>query len=130
MLTVKQSQKKFIKLLFLFIAIVLPWIIGIVYVNKVKDKEKERKKNITLINYKQDTLPRVDHTRFEILQQDFENPKEVTSACLSCHNLTHEEIMKTSHWNWTKEYVTNNGDTIQLGKKNIINKLVIFKFFI
>jgi octaheme c-type cytochrome (tetrathionate reductase family) len=123
MLTVKESQKNFIKLLVLFIAIILPWIIGIVYVNSVKDDEKER--TIKLINYKQDTLSKVDHSKFLVLQQDFENPQEVTSACLSCHNRTHNDIMKTSHWNWTKEYVTDDGDTIQLGKKNIINNFCV-----
>ncbi len=33
--------------------------------------------------------------------------------------------MKTSHWNWAKEYVTDEGDTIQLGKKNIINNFCV-----
>jgi hypothetical protein len=28
----------------------------------------------------------VDHTKFEILQQEFSEGPEVTNACLSCHN--------------------------------------------
>ncbi|MEN8224708.1 MAG: tetrathionate reductase family octaheme c-type cytochrome [Bacteroidota bacterium] len=123
MYTVKESQKNFIKLLILFIAIILPWIAGVVYLSINKDMKEDRV--VKLINYKQDTLPNVDHSKFAILQQDFTTPQEVTAACLSCHNLADKELMATSHWKWTKEYVTDNGDTIQLGKKNIINNFCI-----
>jgi len=123
MLTVKESQKNFIKLLILFVAIIIPWIIGIAYVTEEKVDEKER--TIKLINYKQDTLAVVEHSKFAILQQNFKTPQQVTAACLTCHNLTGKEIMATSHWKWVKDYVTDDGDTIQLGKKNIINNFCI-----
>ena len=123
MLTVKESQKNFFKLLILFIAIVFPWIIGTWYVNE--SKVDTGKTKVKLINYKRDTIPKVDHTKFDILKQDFKTPQDVTKACLSCHNLTHQDIMKTSHWKWTKPYVTDKGDTVQIGKKNILNNFCI-----
>ncbi|MCF8381755.1 MAG: tetrathionate reductase family octaheme c-type cytochrome [Bacteroidales bacterium] len=123
MLTVKESKKRFFKLLILFIAIITPWIIGVVYVNK--DQPDEKEKTIKLINYKQDTLASVDHSKFAILQENFETPQQVTAACISCHNLTDKEVMATSHWKWSKEYIKDNGDTIQLGKKNIVNNFCI-----
>ena len=123
MLTVKQSQKNFVKLLILFVAIITPWVLGFLYVKK--PASNQRADQVKLVNYKQDTIPRVDHSKFEILQQKFDTPQEVTEACMSCHNLTAHDVMKTSHWKWTKEYVTDSGDTIQLGKKNIINNFCI-----
>jgi octaheme c-type cytochrome (tetrathionate reductase family) len=123
MLTVKESQKKFFKLLILFMAIILPWLTGILYFSNNDKLNEER--IIKLVNYKQDTLPNVDHSKFAILQQDFETPQQVTGACLSCHNMADKELMATSHWKWAKDYVTDDGDTIQLGKKNIINNFCI-----
>jgi len=123
MLTVKQSQKKFIKLLALFIAIITPWVLGVVYVNSMDEEDFEGE--IKLVNYKVDTISKVDHNQFEILQQKFTSPKQITEACLSCHNKTDQEVMMTSHWKWAKSYVKDNGDTIQLGKKNILNNFCI-----
>jgi len=123
MLTVKQSQNNFIKLLILFIAIVTPWIIGVLYVNNTRSSQKAD--SVKLVNFKKDTVLKVDHSKFEILAQKFETPQAVTEACLSCHNLTAHDVMKSSHWKWTKDYITDSGDTIQLGKKNIINNFCI-----
>jgi len=123
MLTVKESQKNFIKLPALFIAIIIPWVIGVVYVNSADDEGRER--TIKLIHYKQDTLLHADHSKYAVLQQDFDTPQQVTAACLSCHNQTSGDIMKTSHWKWSKAYVTDEGDTIELGKKNIINNFCV-----
>ncbi|OYT12856.1 MAG: cytochrome C [Bacteroidetes bacterium 4572_114] len=111
------------KLLILFIAIITPWVIGYFYVKNIKDSQKADK--VKLVNYKKDTIPKVNHSKFEILQQKFETPQQVTEACLSCHNRTGHDVMKSSHWNWTKDYRTDSGDTIQLGKKNIINNFCI-----
>ena len=123
MLSVRKSQRKFFGLLLLFVAITTPWVLGILYVTNSDNSGKDV--SVKLVNYKKDTIPKVDHSKFEILQQKFDNPKQVTEACLSCHNLTHKEVMNTSHWKWTKEYVKDNGDTIQLGKKNILNNFCI-----
>lgn len=64
----------------------------------------------------------VDHSQFEILQQDFESPFAVTEACLSCHNGRDEEIMQTAHWKWEREVELPNGrGKATIGKKNLIN---------
>jgi octaheme c-type cytochrome (tetrathionate reductase family) len=118
---VKKPKQDFLKLFLLFAAIALPWIIGITYVNKTGTKIN----SVTRVNYQRDTIPKVDHSKFSILQQDFETPESVTEACLSCHNTTGGDIMKTSHWKWERDYITPNGDTIQLGKKNILNNFCI-----
>ncbi len=120
---VRKSKRNFFKLLILFIAIFLPWIIGIIYINQTS--AKKQRTEVKLVNYYRDTVPRVDHTKFEILHQNFNSPESVTQACLSCHNTTDQEIMQTSHWKWDRDYVTEKGDTIKLGKKNILNNFCI-----
>ncbi len=59
-----------------------------------------------------------DHTKYEELQGPFTSGREVTKACLSCHNKAGEQFMHSLHWKW--EY--KNPDTGQtLGKKTLIN---------
>ncbi|MCX7944453.1 MAG: tetrathionate reductase family octaheme c-type cytochrome [Deltaproteobacteria bacterium] len=66
-----------------------------------------------------------DHSKFEILNQDFPNPREITKACEYCHNLTAHEIMKSNHFNWERvEYVKDRG-IVFIGKKNAINNFCI-----
>lgn len=63
----------------------------------------------------------VDHSKHEILQQDFTNPHEITAACLSCHTERGQEVLGNVHWNWEREaYIPGRGVTY-LGKKNLIN---------
>ena len=77
--------------------------------------------------YKADrnTNPSVDHSKFEVLKQSFENAHQVTAACLSCHTERDKEIMITSHWNWEREDVLEGKGKVKLGKKNIINNFCI-----
>lgn len=64
----------------------------------------------------------IDHSVFEILQQDFETPQDLTKACLTCHIDSANEIMHTTHWTW--EYVNETtGQTI--GKKNELNNFCV-----
>ena len=42
-----------------------------------------------------------DHSRHEVLKQEFTSPEQVTAACLSCHNEASRQIHKTIHWMWT-----------------------------
>ena len=59
-----------------------------------------------------------DHSKFEILQQDFKSGPEVTKACLSCHTEAADQIHDSIHWKWEFK----NEETGQtLGKKNVIN---------
>lgn len=41
-----------------------------------------------------------DHSRHEVLQQEFTSPEDVTKACLTCHNEAARQIHKTIHWSW------------------------------
>jgi len=123
MQTVKESQHRFIKMLFFFIALILPWIAGGIYVHE--QSNITARQQLKLVNYYVDTVKKVDHSKFKILQQKFETPQQVTEACLTCHNKTDHDVMHTAHWKWTSPYVTDKGDTIQLGKKNIINNFCI-----
>ena len=41
-----------------------------------------------------------DHSKFEILQQEFKSGPEVTEVCLSCHTEAALQFHKTIHWTW------------------------------
>jgi octaheme c-type cytochrome (tetrathionate reductase family) len=58
-----------------------------------------------------------DHSKFKVLQQQFNSGPEVTKACLSCHTEASKQIQKTEHWTW--EYKSPEGQL--LGKKHVIN---------
>ncbi len=62
-----------------------------------------------------------DHTKFEILQQEFKSGPEVTKACLSCHTEASMQIHATKHWTWD---VTSHQDQ-NLGKRHVINNFCI-----
>lgn len=59
-----------------------------------------------------------DHSKFEILQQDFATGPEVTAACLSCHTEAAAQIHDTIHWTWEFEHPTTGQ---VLGKRHVIN---------
>ena len=92
-------------------------------------KDKEQQTDIKLVNYtkKADRVEKkvVDHTKFEILQQDFERPQDVTIACLSCHTERHFEIMENNHWTWDRHEKLHGRDVVSVGKKNILNNFCI-----
>lgn len=41
-----------------------------------------------------------DHSKFDILNQEFATGPEVTEACLSCHTEAADQVMGTIHWTW------------------------------
>jgi hypothetical protein len=57
------------------------------------------------------------HSRFKVLQQDFQSGPEVTKACLTCHTKAAKQIHMTQHWKW--EYVNPAGQV--LGKRHVVN---------
>jgi octaheme c-type cytochrome (tetrathionate reductase family) len=64
----------------------------------------------------------IDHSVFEVLQQSFETPQDLTKACLSCHINSADQVMHTTHWTW--EYVNEStGQTV--GKKNELNNFCV-----
>ncbi len=63
-----------------------------------------------------------DHSMFEALAQRFASGRDLTKACLSCHNLAAKQVHTSTHWNW--EF--SNQETGQLlGKKNLLNSTLI-----
>lgn len=58
-----------------------------------------------------------DHSKFEILQQEFTSPEQVTAACLSCHTYAADQIQETIHWTW----VCPKSKDQTLGKATVIN---------
>lgn len=66
-----------------------------------------------------------DHT--PLLTGPFETGSDVTRACLTCHAEAGEQVMHTSHFTWLSEPFTLNedGETIQIGKLNLINNFCI-----
>lgn len=77
--------------------------------------------------YKADrnTTPSVDHTKFDVLKQEYTKAQDVTKACLSCHTERHKEIMSTSHWQWERLEELEGKGIVPLGKKNILNNFCI-----
>jgi octaheme c-type cytochrome (tetrathionate reductase family) len=69
--------------------------------------------------------PSVDHTKFAVLQQNFNSPQDVTKICMSCHNLTAHQVMNSNHWNWEREEYVQGRGIVYLGKKNAINNFCI-----
>ena len=120
-----KTRKNFIKVLLSFLVIVFPWIIAY-YVLVWRDVSKPLlTERHVATSYMIDTVAKADHSKFEILKQDFKQPQEVTKACLSCHNNVDKEVMASSHWTWDRTTVTPTGDTIKLGKRNVINNFCI-----
>ena len=75
--------------------------------------------------YEKKLPPMVDHSKFGILQKKFTMPQQVTEACISCHNESAKQIMKSNHWNWERpEYIKGRG-IVYLGKRNAINNFCI-----
>lgn len=69
-----------------------------------------------------DRTKKADHSQFEILKQNFTNPKQVTATCITCHNQRDEQIMKTSHWTWEREHQFNgHKEPAKVGKKHVHN---------
>ena len=63
-----------------------------------------------------------DHSTFEVLAERFASGRDLTKACLSCHNLAAKQVHTSTHWNW--EFA--NEETGQLlGKRNLLNSTLI-----
>jgi len=102
--------------------------IGTAVALKLLESGEIEKSELTLLREKfSRRVPRkkADHTKFQLLQRNFTNPREVTAACESCHNLTAQEIMKSNHYNWERqEYIKGRG-IVYFGKKNAVNNYCI-----
>ncbi|MGE5314951.1 MAG: tetrathionate reductase family octaheme c-type cytochrome [Acidobacteriota bacterium] len=75
--------------------------------------------------YAQKHVASVDHSKLPALQKKFASPQEVTRACNSCHTERHKEVMRSNHWNWSREeYIPGRGIRT-VGKKNVLNNFCI-----
>ena len=62
----------------------------------------------------------------EFLLEPYASPQDVTKSCLTCHETSAQEVMKTSHWTWLDEkYESDDHQVKQFGKKNFINNYCI-----
>ncbi len=69
--------------------------------------------------------PVTDHSKFAVLRKDFHDPREVTEACLTCHNGRGEEILRSEHWRWLKKDTVPGRGAMELGKRNVLNNFCI-----
>ena len=109
--------------------IILTSIIVLVLLISAKLFQKEEVYNLKLERLKQQyaikEVSSIDHSKLPELQREFENPQDVTEACIGCHTERHKEIMASSHWNWERvSYVEGRGVSA-IGKKNVINNFCI-----
>jgi hypothetical protein len=49
-----------------------------------------------------------DHSKHQVLQQEFKSGPEVTKACLSCHSEAASQFHKTIHWTWLDPATTES----------------------
>lgn len=77
------------------------------------------------VKYAKDNGTYVDHSQFEILQQDFKSAQDVSATCLTCHENRHDEVIESSHFNWDRiSYIDGRG-VVTLGKKSALNNYCI-----
>lgn len=86
-------------------------------------------RSFPIVNYQmkadRNTTPSVDHSKFNILKEEFADAHQVTAACLSCHTNRDKEVMATSHWMWQREEEIPGKGKVWLGKRNILNNFCI-----
>lgn len=113
----------------IYIVLIILFPLSLLSAAQSNEDEADIQPTIKLENYvkKADRVDRkiVDHSKFAILQQDFERPQDVTLACLSCHNERHTEIMSNNHWTWDRYEKLNGREEVSVGKKNILNNFCI-----
>jgi octaheme c-type cytochrome (tetrathionate reductase family) len=106
------------KIVTLFVVLVLPGFIVFVAFWHARQLFTPPEIEVAL---KADHISSVDHSTFEILQQKFEKPQDLTAACLSCHTERDKEVMATAHWTWTREVTRPDGEKMKVGKLNLPN---------
>lgn len=113
-------MKKIIAILIIVNAVIIGTVVLLTR-NRTHDKELDLLKQ----TYDEKHISSVDHSKFEILQQEFSSPQEVTEACLSCHTERGKEVLSMPHFQWSRqEYIKGRG-IVRTGKKNLINNFCI-----
>ncbi len=108
------------------ISLAILGLIIVIVVGKLAQKEQPATLLMKLKDkYSKEETKKVDHSKFAILQQKFNSPREVTKACETCHNMTSHQVMQGNHWNWERvDYIKGRGITY-IGKRNAINNFCI-----
>jgi octaheme c-type cytochrome (tetrathionate reductase family) len=88
-----------------------------------KEEQPDANMNFRIISqvppsHRSDPEATADHSKFEVLQQEFKAGPEVTEACLKCHTETGKHFMKSIHWTWEYKHPTTGQ---MLGKKTLVN---------
>ncbi|MCB1162554.1 cytochrome C, partial [bacterium] len=66
----------------------------------------------------------LDHSAY--FDEPFASGRDVTRACLECHEDAAREVMPTAHFQWTGDRITDaTGQAILIGKKNLLNNFCI-----
>lgn len=105
------------RIITLLVVVILPGFIILVTFRQAVPKPDPHQVEMSIRSEK---ISSVDHSKFEILQQQFSRPQDVTAACLSCHTERDKEIMATAHWTWERE-IEREGEIISVGKKQLVN---------
>lgn len=106
------------KAMSVFVVLILPILVIYITIHFGLNKNEAEK---VVFQPKSDHTASVDHTQFELLQQTFTNPKQVTAACLTCHNKRDDELMSSTHWTWEREVELPGRGLVKIGKKNLHN---------
>lgn len=69
------------------------------------------------------TRPHLDHSAF--FEAPLESGPAVTAKCLECHPEAAKEVMQTPHWTWLSGDAQRGGETVRIGKKNLMNNFCI-----
>ena len=112
-------MKNFTKAITFFLAIVAPLLI-ITVALRAPRPDHSKLQNLKA-KYQKEHKPGVDHSKMEILQQDFTNAHEMTAACLSCHTERGMELLQSAHFKQEREAFIPGRGVTYLGKKNLLN---------
>lgn len=62
----------------------------------------------------------------DLIQGPFTTPQDVTKTCLTCHESSAQQVIKTSHWTWMDEKFEDSRHNVkQFGKMNFINNFCL-----
>jgi octaheme c-type cytochrome (tetrathionate reductase family) len=117
------------KIIQVILVLLLPQIIVFVVVTNSFNKKQIVPDKPIVVNYitkeHQTTIKTVDHSKFEILKQEFKRPQDMTLACLSCHTERHKEVMVNNHWTWDRKEKLHKRDAVSVGKKSVLNNFCV-----
>lgn len=101
-------------------------IFGVLLTSSVDTKGSRSEALAALKAQHQKTPARtVDHSKLPVLQKNFTSGRQVTEACIGCHTERGKEVMRSSHWNWSRhDYVPGRGIR-SIGKRNVLNNFCI-----